>query len=476
MEVHVRPQPHGALSRAWALGLALLLGALGTARADNAAAHAAIRADDLKHTVEVLASDEFQGREGGSEGNRKAGEWLAAEIQKIGLAPAGDGGTYFQNFKSPADGRPLRNIVATLPAREGSDVADEVLVLGSHYDHVGLGRSGALDFLKGRGKIHHGADDNASGSAGNLALARAFAAAGPARRRIVFVWFDGEELGLFGSLHYVKAPAFPLKNTVAMLNMDMIGRARNKKLIVYGLNTGSTFGTIFYDNAKSSGLKIDEHEALPPNSDYYSFYQKKVPVIALFTGLHKDYHRATDTSDKIVADGMESIARLAYDVTRGLAEADGRPTFAKAKPGGEAEAMFEQLQSMLSDEDLGSLFGGEEKMNELFKQGGLDKILEKLRGRSRPRLGVQIATEPDTDGVRVVSVVKGSVAEKAGVGKDDLIIAIGDRETGDYDTLMNAIRAAKGRTKITVERDGKRLELEAEFPGEAKRDGEKRWF
>lgn len=463
--------------------LVLALAGSGLARAADAdAARRTISAVDLQHTVDVLASDEFEGREGGSEGNHKAGDWLVAELTKLGLTPAGDDGGWYQHFESPAgDKRPLRNIVATLPAQEGSDLADECVVVGSHYDHVGLGHAGALDFMKGRGKVHHGADDNASGSAGNLAVARAFAALGPQRRRVVFIWFDGEELGLYGSAHYCKHPVFPLKSTVAMLNMDMIGRCRNQKLIVYGLNTGSSFADLFHDAAKGSGLVLDEHETLPPNSDYESFYKKKVPVIALFTGLHKDYHRATDTADKILAEPMERIARLAFDVTRSLSQAAERPVFAKAKPGGEAEAALEQIQSMLSDEDLASLFGGEDGLQRLFKEGGLSKVMEKLRGGNgtKPRFGIQYQPE-ESGGVRVDRVVKDSVADKAGIQKGDLILAIGEREVGDQETLANAVRAAKGKTKVVLEREGKHLEIEADFggnePAPAKGAPGKRWF
>jgi membrane-associated protease RseP (regulator of RpoE activity) len=223
---------------------------------------------------------------------------------------------------------------------------------------------------------------------------------------------------------------------------------------------------------------IDEHETLPPNSDYFSFYQKKIPVIALFTGLHKDYHRATDTADKIVAGTMEKIVRVAFDTTLAVTRADEKPAFGKCKPGGEAEEMFEQLQVMLSDDDLKSIFGGEDGMNKLFKEGGLSKVMEKLRGTSgKARFGVQLDQEAEVDGVKVSSVTKGSLAEKAGVQKGDVILAIGERETGDLDTLRIAIRRAQGRTKVIVLRGEEKVELEADFPVEGQPAApEKRWF
>lgn len=447
-----------------------------------------ISTDQIKQTIEKLAGEEFLGREAGSEGGRAAGEWIAGECEKLGLKPCGDDGTYFQNFK--ASGRKLRNVVATLPAREGSETADEVVVIGSHYDHLGKGGFGALDFMTGGGKVHYGADDNASGSTGNLTLARALVATGPSKRRIVFVWFDGEELGLYGSKHYVKKPAFPLEKTIGMLNMDMIGRLRKDKLTVYGVNTGDTFAAIEKAAAENTDLKLELKDTMPPNSDHFSFYEKKVPVVALFTGLHKDYHRATDTVDKIEFEGMARVLRFAYRIVRGIADEDGRPVFAQAKDGN-AEAMFEQIMAMLDEDQIKKFFGDEESLEKLFKEQGLNKVMEKLRGSGlfgggrgqRPRFGV--GTQPAEDekgGVIVSRVYENSVAAKAGVKEGDRILSFNGAGVSDMASLQQAIRAAAGKVPFTVERDGKVETLEADFPGpkapaDKAPDGtKKRWF
>jgi len=436
--------------------------------------------DEIKATIEKLAGEEFMGREAGSETGHKAGDWIASQAEKLGLKPAGDDGTYFQNFTQGR--RKLRNVVATLPAQEGSEHADEVVVIGSHYDHLGKGGFGAMDFMSAGNKVHYGADDNASGSTGTLTLARAFAAMGPAKRRIVFVWFDGEELGLYGSKRYVKSPAFPLEKTVAMLNMDMIGRLRNDKLVIYGINTGSSFPDILKRASEGTDLKLDLHDAMPNNSDHWSFYSKKVPVVALFTGLHKDYHRATDTVDKIELDGMVRVLRLAYGIVHGIADAGDRPVYAKAKDG-QAEAMVEQIASMIEDSDMQRLFGGEDGLWKTFKEGGLDKVMEKVRGlnlfgggrggaANRPRFGIGTQETEDQKGVKVSEVHDGSVAARAGVHADDVIVEFDGKPIGDYESLTTAIRQAKGKIKLAVERDGKRVELEADFGAQAT----KRWL
>ncbi len=455
------------------VGLVLLLAA--TARAGESP----ITSDAIRAIEEKLAGEEFLGREAGSEGGRKAGEWLASECEKLGLEPAGDEGTYFQNFTR--GGRKLRNVVATLPAAKGSDLADEVVVVGSHYDHLGKGGMGMLDLMTGSGKVHYGADDNASGSTGNLILARAFVAAGPAKRRLVFIWFDGEELGLYGSKNYVKKPVFPLEKTAAMLNMDMIGRLRKDKLTVYGLNTGSNFPALEKTAEEGSDLKIEVKDTMPPNSDHYTFYEKKVPVVALFTGLHKDYHRATDTVDKVELEGMARILRYGYRLLRGIADAGERPAYAKAKDGS-AEAMFEELQSMIGDEDLKKLFGDEDGMLKVFKEGGLDKVMERLRGsglfgrqNQRPRFGVQTQDAEDGKGVIVSRVYDGSIARKAGLKEGDRILSFDGKGVTDLGSLRAGIQVAKGKAKLLVERDGHELELEADFSKE-KTPEKKRWL
>lgn len=265
---------------------------------------------------------------------------------------------------------PSFNIIGILP---GSDPAlkNEAIVIGAHYDHLGLGGEGSL--APRAGDIHHGADDNASGTAGMLELARMFSSQKPKpRRTIVFIAFSGEEEGLIGSSYYVNHPAVPLANTVAMINMDMIGRLKDKKLIVGGVGTaqewrsmidsgnavqtagaslsvpgvgsanvsvnlpvlptvggGDGRSVVTVDSARQFSLTMNEDGYGP--SDHSSFYSKQVPVLFFWTGTHEDYHKPSDTSDKINYEGEARIVSFVANIARNIDRSDKRPTYAVAK-------------------------------------------------------------------------------------------------------------------------------------------------
>lgn len=464
----------GTLALAFALALAP------SVRAGENEGLSAITPDTVRGYVDRLASEEFAGRGSGEEGGRKASDWIAAQLAAMGVEPAGDEGSFFQGFS--VGKKKLRNVVGTIRGGE----TDEVVVFGAHYDHLGMGHQGGmLDFTNGRGKMHPGADDNASGTAGLLSLAKAFTASGERpRRRVVFVFFDGEELGLYGSRHYVRSPSFPLEQTAAMLNMDMIGRPRGK-LTIYGANTGSGFDSVVAEATRGSELKVAIKDTMPPNSDHFTFYRKKIPSIALFTGLHADYHRATDTADKVDAEGTAKVLRIAFGIARRLAQGEEWPVFAKAKDGN-LEAMIEQLQAMLGDPEQLKRFGGESGL-----QKAIDRLLnrqkeeEKSGPRERPAaaraggrkmLGVQLAPAEQSEegGVTVDSVVEGGVAEKAGVEEGDVIVELGGAKVDGFPALRKAVEKAEGKTKLVVLRGGKRVELTAEFVTAAK--PAKRWL
>jgi hypothetical protein len=265
---------------------------------------------------------------------------------------------------------PSSNVVGILP---GSDpkLKDEAIVIGAHYDHLGLGGEGSL--ASREGDIHHGADDNASGTAGVLELARIFSSQNPKpRRTIIFIAFSGEEEGLIGSSYYVNHPVMPLANTVAMINMDMIGRLKDRKLIVGGVGTAQEWRSMIdagnmvesasvslnapgvgsadvalkapalpivvgangrpivtVDPAKQFLLTLNEDGYGP--SDHSSFYSKQVPVLFFWTGTHEDYHKPSDTSDKINYQGEARIVSFVANVVRDIDRSDKRPTYAVAK-------------------------------------------------------------------------------------------------------------------------------------------------
>ncbi len=260
------------------------------------------------------------------------------------------------------------NVIGIL---EGSDptLKNEVIVIGAHYDHLGLGGAGSL--AQKEGEIHHGADDNASGVAGVLELARIFKAQTPRpRRSILFAAFGGEEEGLLGSNYYVNHPAMPLANTIAMINMDMIGRMKNKRLTIGGIGTatewralvesanllqgmtvtaahsGSATGTsvasgmpivvaangqaiVNSDPAKQFSLTLNADGYGP--SDHSSFYSKQIPVLFFWTGTHEDYHKPSDTADKINFDDESRILSVVGRIVQDIDKSDKRPSYTSAK-------------------------------------------------------------------------------------------------------------------------------------------------
>jgi Zn-dependent M28 family amino/carboxypeptidase len=268
---------------------------------------------------------------------------------------------------------PAANVIGIL---EGSDpvLKNEAIVIGAHYDHLGRGGAGSL--APREGEIHHGADDNASGTAGVLEIARLLSAEKP-RRTIVFIAFSGEEEGLLGSNYYVNHPVVPVENTVAMINMDMIGRMKNNRLTVGGMGTAQEWRQIMADANSGQRLKVTARGEAPASdttvvsgplpvnmkipivvgangrtivtldhvqpidltlnedgfgpSDHSSFYAKKVPVLFLWTGTHEDYHKPSDTADKIEYEDETRILTLVLRLVHEIDTADKRPTYALAR-------------------------------------------------------------------------------------------------------------------------------------------------
>ena len=225
---------------------------------------------------------------------------------------------------------PAYNVAGML---EGSDplLKNEVIIVGAHYDHLGRGGEGSGTLAPNSAEIHHGADDNASGTAGVLELARLFTAQKPRpKRTIVFMAFSGEEEGLLGSNYYVNHPLLPLANTVAMINMDMIGRMKDHRLSVGGVGTAKEWRDMMSADAdKSFQLTLTEDGFGP--SDHSSFYTKQIPVLFFWTGNHNDYHKPSDTSDKINYDDEARILEMVARVVNQLDAADKRVTYTTSK-------------------------------------------------------------------------------------------------------------------------------------------------
>jgi hypothetical protein len=318
--------------------------------------------------------------------------------------------------------------------------ADEAVVVGAHYDHLGPGNYGSLGGPSARGKTHFGADDNGSGSTSVMELARRFGAVKDRQgRKLVFMTFSGEERGLLGSRYFCNdQPLVPLKSIVAMVNLDMVGRVRPdpetnlEKVEVGGTGTAKEFDGLIDELAKKHRFTVKKTPGGVGPSDHASFYLKEVPVFFFFSGYHNDYHRPTDTPDKINIEGMRHIVELSEDLIRRLATESGRPQFVKAAGGNPT----------------------------LWRSGGGS---DTARPETRlPRLGIM----PDydsKDGLVVADVIPGGAAEKAGVKKGDRIVEIGGRPVKDVTGYMAEMARQKPgqEFELNVVRDGKPMTLKA---------------
>jgi hypothetical protein len=332
---------------------------------------------------------------------------------------------------------PCKNVVGVLPG--SGPLADETVVIGAHYDHLGTSSNGSLGGPSAEGKTHYGADDNGSGTTGLIELARRFAAVKDrVGRRLVFVAFSGEERGLFGSKHYVKQPAFPLASTAAMLNMDMIGRSvpqadktaggkEKDRLLVYGLGTAAGFRERVTTAAGAADFTLLLGDAGRGPSDHDSFYRAGVPVLFFFTGTHRDYHRPTDTPDKINYPTMARVVDYVQGLAEGLATGP-RPKFTETSAGW---------------------------------QDPTDDTPRRAQG---PRLGIMPGDYAEQDaGVLVGDVSPGGAAAAAGVKANDVIVEIAGkpvRNIGQYMRVMGEQKPGQ-ELEIVVQRDGKRLTLKA---------------
>ena len=314
------------------------------------------------------------------------------------------------------------NVVGALPGTDPR-LAREAIVVGAHYDHLGRGGEGSLapDQVA---TIHPGADDNASGTAALMGLARAFAAAGGAPRTLVFAAFSGEEMGLLGSSHFVRAPPLPRTTTVLMVNLDMVGRLRDGKVYVAGVDSGDTLRALAADAAR--GLPISPELNGDPfsPSDHTVFYAAGVPVLFLFTGAHGDYHRPTDTWDKLNPLGLEAVTAYAARIVSAAARAPAAPAYVqiRAAPG----------------RGTGSGYG--------------------------PYFGIiPDFAEADQAGTRVGGVRPGSPAEKAGVRAGDVIVQFAGVAVKTLEDLTFALRGQRPgqRVEVVIVRDKQERRVEA---------------
>jgi hypothetical protein len=392
-------------------------------------------AEQIHRDIAFLADDRLEGRGTGTVGNDSAAAYLARRLSTLGLRPIVVDTTrgdcrgaetpascriFLQRFTARSaemahagrvEGVPTQNVIALVPGRDPA-LRGEYVVVGAHFDHLGRSLSGAMD-PEAKDAIRNGADDNASGTAAVLELARMFAER-PARRSILVAHFSGEELGLLGSqflVEHVPAPV-TLDSIAAMVNFDMVGRLRNDRLIVYGVATARELPAILDSANVAPRLHISaQGDGFGP-SDHSSFYAKGIPVLHFFTDLHDDYHRATDDVEKINAAGEARVVALAERVVRSIADRPARLTAVRVAAPAPATGGRES-----SGAYLGSI----------------------------PDMGAA-----EVPGLRLSGVRAGSPADLGGLRAGDVIVVFGGREVKDLYSYTDALYANRPGDKVEV--------------------------
>jgi hypothetical protein len=375
--------------------------------------------------VRFLADDALQGRAAGSFGERCAGDFIAARLESIGLQPGGENGTFFQDvalasrLAHSADGTG-RNVLALLTGADAR-LRDEIIVIGAHYDHLGLGGAGSM--APGETAVHNGADDNASGVAALLHVAAELATGPRPARSVLFIAFTGEESGLLGSAHFTRNPTVPLSAIKAMINLDMVGRLEDDPLIVYGVDTAAEWRSLLEAAAQTVAVPL----ALRPEgygpSDHTSFYTSDIPVLHFFTNTHADYHRPSDDWTLIDAVGLEKVALMVSHITRAVA--------------GPAAAVT--------------------------LQRGAGEPPRPSMGGSGAYLGTVPDFTPIEHGVLLGGVTPGSPADRAGLRKGDVLVELAGTAVPDLEAFTAALRlhAPGDEIELAVIRDGRTLRVRA---------------
>lgn len=381
----------------------------------------------LQDDIGFLASDSLQGRETGTPEELMAASYLQQRMESIGLLPKGNAGTYFQTFtfKPKTDPHTEAQFLTGDGTITGTNVigyldnkAAKTVIIGAHYDHLGMGGEGSL-YTQGEA-IHNGADDNASGVGIMLQLAERLRDTLP-NSNYLFIGFSGEEMGLLGSNYFCKNPTIDFEEANYMINMDMVGRLReDKTLSITGTGTAPVWNQIL--NSTNPGFKLVLGESGMGPSDHTSFYLQNIPALHFFTGQHEDYHKPSDDSNKLNYEGMKMIENYIVAV---IAELDDDPKLSFRTTKNESEEVPR------------------------FKVG----------------LGVMPDYLFDGEGMRIDGVSEDRPAFNAGLQKGDVVIQLGDSTVVDMMSYMRALSAfEEGNTaKVVVEREGKKVEAEVKF-------------
>lgn len=381
----------------------------------------------IRYDVAYLASDLLKGRLTGTDGESLAAEYIARRLTGMGANPASANDDWFQKFEF--DYSPNPHTSEGKERRTGKNVigiidneADNTIVIGAHYDHLGLGGPGSL--YAGEDEIHNGADDNASGVALMLYLAHKLSVNKDfGSFNYLFIGFSGEELGLYGSKYWTQNPTYPLENISCMLNFDMVGRLNEEQtLVINGVGTSPSWTSAFEE--AGNGFNIKTTQSGIGASDHTSFYLVDIPAVHFFTGQHTDYHKPGDDAHLVNYDGIEKVGQMILKVISNL------PV--------------------------------EEKME-------FQKTSDAQDNRSQARFKVTLGVLPDyiyeESGMRIDGVLDGRPASVAGLKGGDVIIKMGDVEVKDIYDYMEALSNFKqgDTTSVTVMRKDKKLEYDVVF-------------
>ena len=383
----------------------------------------------IKEDVVFLASDELEGRQTGSDGEKAAADYIALRFKNLGLEAKGTK-EYFQSFSFKPKTDPHQEVNYIVKDGDstitGTNVigfldnkAENTIIIGAHYDHLGYGAEGSL-FRGESQEIHNGADDNASGVAVMLNLVEKLKEKNTGNNYL-FMAFSGEEMGLLGSNYFTKNPTIDLTKANFMLNMDMVGRLKqDSTLAVYGVGTSPILKQVV--KANNSKFKIIQKESGVGPSDHTSFYNSDIPVLHLFTGQHEDYHKPGDDTEKLNYEGMEAISTYIFDIISDLDD-NGKLPFRKTKNESEEVPRFKVGLGVIPD----YLYGGK--------------------------------------GMRIDGISEDRAAEKAGLQKGDIVVKLGDSLVTDLMSYMRALSVfdTGDKAKVTVKRGDAEVEADIEF-------------
>lgn len=377
--------------------------------------------DQLKKDVYTLSDDSMEGREAGTKFEIMTIEFLEKRFKEIGLEPRGTD-QYRQKFKAQQKGIHgenedmevnVSNVIGFIDNK-----AENTIIIGAHFDHLGWGSRSSLSQSKG---IHRGADDNASGVATMLQLAEVLKQEKNLKNNLLFIGFTGEEKGLWGSNYFTKNPTIDLYKTNFMINLDMVGRLNKNKILISGTGTSSVWDKIL--DEKKSGFEIIKNESGIGPSDYSSFYMKNIPVLHFFTGQHSDYHKISDTPDKINYDGMVEITNFIKNIIIYTDENYSKIDFKKTKDESDKKISFNVTLGVMPDY--------------LYSQKGM----------------------------RIDGVKDEKPAHKAGIIAGDIVIKMGEYQINDMKDYMKCLSVFNKGDKINVliKRGDKELKKEVQF-------------